>query len=197
MSPEPSPSPDPQPSSEDMPELQDANEPEASSDEQPMEDEPQLLDPETRSLESEIEQSDELVEVADASPAPFIIDVAEKDDAGDADSITDEPEDVEEASAVTTIPNWDRETSVHRIAIELKRVEKEIRDLLEGRDGKRKRKLTGTRRWLDLEEDIISWQYSGRVDQETLAQIRRLITRRHYLFRRLHFVAGTRHGWNT
>ena len=69
--------------------------------------------------------------------------------------------------------------------------------MLEGRDSRRKRKLGGTRRWMELEEDIIQWYYAGRFDEPTLQRLRELVSKRHYLFRRLRFIAGTRPTWNT
>ena len=87
--------------------------------------------------------------------------------------------------------------SFHKIVVELNRVESEVRRLLDGRDTKRKRKLSGTRRWLELEEDIIGWRHSGKMDDSMIQQVQQLVARRHYLFRRLSFVAGTRPTWNT
>ena len=60
------------------------------------------------------------------------------------------------------------------------------------RDIKRKRKLSGTRRWLDLEEDVIAWRYAGRFDEDTLRRLQELIYRRHYLFRRLRYLTAAR-----
>jgi hypothetical protein len=93
--------------------------------------------------------------------------------------------------------DWDREQSAHRIVVELKRIEARVREILEGRDNKRKRKLGGTRRWQDLEEDLIAWHDTTRFDAPTLARLRELITKRHYLFRRLRFLAGTHGTWNS
>lgn len=117
----------------------------------------------------------------------------QREDAGDADSITDDGES-ESAEKVT---DWDRATSAHRIAVELKRIESGVRGLLEHRDPRRKRRLTGTRRWLELQEDIIAWYGADRFDVETLRELQRLVTRRHHLFRRLRYIASTRSGWNT
>jgi len=121
----------------------------------------------------------------------------EAEGAGDTDSIQEGPEDLLTRDPSVTQPDWGNVTSAHRIAVELKRVEGRVRELLEGRDGRRKRRLTGTRRWLDLQEDIISWRGGNRIDDESLNTLEQLVARRQYLFRRLHFLAGTRSGWNT
>ncbi len=89
------------------------------------------------------------------------------------------------------------EGEVHDVIVELKSVEAEVRRLVEERDPKRKRKLSGTHRWHELEEDIIGWRFSGRFDETTLRRVQELIARRHYLFRHLHFLAGTRPVWNS
>ena len=107
-----------------------------------------------------------------------------------------------ETAATTTVHaeqagDWENELSAHRVAVELRRIESELRALLEERDPKRKRKLSGTSRWHELEDDILSWQFSGRFDDETLRRLRELIGRRHYLFHRLRFLASTRPTWNT
>jgi hypothetical protein len=93
--------------------------------------------------------------------------------------------------------DWENELSAHRVAVELRRIESEVRALLEERDPKRKRKLSGTSRWQELEEDIMSWRFSGRFNEEALRRVQELIARRHYLFNRLRFLASTRPTWNT
>ena len=120
-------------------------------------------------------------------------DVDQREDAGVADAITDDGE----SDSPEEVVDWDRTTSAHRIAVELKRIETDVRGLLEHRDPRRKRRLTGTRRWLELQEDIISWYGSDRFDVETLRELQRLVTRRHHLFRRLTYISSTRSGWNT
>ena len=92
---------------------------------------------------------------------------------------------------------WQNETSAQRIAIELRHIEAEVRRLIEDRDPKRKRKLAGTNRWHELEEDIISWKYSNRMDEPTLHRLSELIARRHHLFKHLRFIASTRPTWNS
>lgn len=186
---------DESPEEDNLPELEDAYAPPADADETVPEDEPAVLDAAARSLDVGDVVAGDTDRIESATPS--VLDDTEPEDAGDADSIKDEPETEEDAAAAARPPNWDRERSAHRIAVELKRVEKEIRELLEGRDSKRKRKLTGTRRWTDLRDDLLSWYGAGRVDDEVLARMNELVTRRAYLFKRLHFLAGTRQGWNT
>ncbi len=79
----------------------------------------------------------------------------------------------------------------------LKRIETEVRGLLEGVDGKRKRKLSGSRRWRELEEDLLSWQHTSRIDAPAHKRMLELVARRDYLFRRLVFLSRTRQVWNS
>jgi hypothetical protein len=92
---------------------------------------------------------------------------------------------------------WDRHWSAARLGHELNLVETEVRQLLEGKDPKRKRKFTGTRRWQELEEDIVASYYNERMDITTIQNLNQLIARRHAMFRRLQFLAGTRPTWNS
>lgn len=92
---------------------------------------------------------------------------------------------------------WQHEFSGHEIALEIGRTEAEVRRLFEERDPRRKRKITGTRKWQELEEDIIALKFTGRVDEAILREITRLISYRHYLYSQLRFVASTRATWNT
>jgi hypothetical protein len=103
----------------------------------------------------------------------------------------------DEASRAPGDIDGSSERSYRRLIAELKAIEQEIRELLESKDAKRKRRFSGTRRWLDLEEDILEWRFSGRFEDPTLLRVQQLIARRHYLFRRLRFLAGTRPTWNT
>ncbi len=100
-------------------------------------------------------------------------------------------------AATAQATDWVNETSASRIGAELRHIEQEIRTLLEGRDPKRKRKFAGTRRWFELEEDLLELKFTGRLDEELLTRIQLLVARRHHLFRRLRFLAGTRPGWNS
>lgn len=92
---------------------------------------------------------------------------------------------------------WQHEFSGPRIGIELARIEAACRSILDERDPKRKRKFTGTRRWHELEEDIIGLKFTGRIPEDQLRELSRLIARRHFLFAQLRFVASTRATWNT
>jgi len=100
------------------------------------------------------------------------------------------------ADRVETLP-FDRETSTPRIASELRRIESEIRELIEERDSRRKRKFSGTRRWHELEEDILTWKFTDRFTPEQLNHVQQLVARRHHLFHRLRFLASTRPTWNS
>ncbi len=113
------------------------------------------------------------------------------DDMGDAASI---PDDLDNGGTPTAhgTADWDSETSAHRVIVALKRVEADVRELLQGRDPRRKRKLSGSRRWRELEEDLLAWKFSGRIDEDALRRLHRLILRRDHLFRRLRFLAGSR-----
>ncbi len=187
-----------QPASEQPPEIEDAYAVEGPVEETVPEDDPRLLDPSARSLETDTDQEGEFDRAAVTSAGLVSGRAASDDDTSDADAIVDEPDRSTAATGEgSSLPNWDHETSVRSIAVELKRVEEEVRALLEGRDSKRKRKLAGTRRWLELEEDILAWRFTGKVDEPTLDRLRQLITRRHHLFRRLRFMGSTRPTWNT
>ncbi len=114
------------------------------------------------------------------------------DEMGDAASIPDFPGVGGDAAASGQDADWDSQLSAHRVVVELKRVEAEVRELLFERDPKRKRKLSGSRRWRELEEDLLAWKFSGRIEEDTLRRLHRLIYRRDHLFRRLRFLAGSR-----
>ncbi len=89
------------------------------------------------------------------------------------------------------------ERDVHDVVVELKRVESDIRVLIEDRDPRRKRKLNGTHRWQELEDDVLSWRFTGRFEEPALRRVTELVGRRHYLFRHLRFLASTRPVWNS
>lgn len=183
--------------SDEQPAIEDAYEPEGPAEAEVPEDDPELLDSSARSLEAEAAESlaEDTPDESDRRTGTRRAIDADEDD--DAASIPDDPDtDVSEAEA-SSLRNWDRELSPHKVVVELKRVETEVRKLLEGRDGRRKRKLSGSRRWRELEEDMIAWGHSGRVDRATLARLGELVVRRDYLFRRLRYLAGTRPTWNT
>lgn len=92
---------------------------------------------------------------------------------------------------------WEPNDQARHVAVELRRVEMEIRELLENCDNKRKRKYEGTRRWLELMEDLVAMRYTGPADEATLAKVSALVARRMYLFNMLNFIVATRHRWNT
>lgn len=93
--------------------------------------------------------------------------------------------------------DWADQASVNDLALELRAVEKKVRSLLEDRDTRRKRKLAGSRRWLELEDDILNLRFSGRVPEDMLRELQVLVQRRHYLFHRLRFLTTTRPTWNS
>ena len=183
---------------EDTPAIEDAYEPAAGTGEPAPEDEPDLLGSEARRLEADSAEGDGAGEPdAGAQDGAVPSPEGEMDGDDDAASIPDEPAASAGEGASHAASDWGRENSAHSVAVELKRIEIEVRELLEGRDVKRKRKLSGSRRWQELEDDIIRWRYSGRFDEETLARLRHLIARRDHLFTRLRFLAGTRPVWNS
>lgn len=97
----------------------------------------------------------------------------------------------------TTSTAWDVDWTPHRLGIELQHVEEKIKELLASRDPRRKRKFTGTRRWNELHEDMIQAHFGDPLDQKSIREIERLISKRHALFTRLRFLAGTRPVWNS
>lgn len=103
----------------------------------------------------------------------------------------------DEADRARPSVDWATEVSVGRISSELRRIEAEVRQILDAHDLKRKRRMAGTRRWNELEEDIIAWRYSDRIDDALLIRLRDLVTRRHHVFQRLRFIASTRPTWNS
>ena len=183
------------PPQNEMPTIEDAYEPDEATDRAVGEDDPQFLDPTARSLAAEIVQDD--AESGSDDESAVATKTVEADDTSDTGTLAEEAAPAGEATPKPTPTDWANEVSSQRIAVELKHIETEIRRLLEGRDPKRKRKLGGTRRWRELEEDLISWRHSGRFEEPTLARLGELIARRHYLFKRLRFVTGTRPIWNT
>lgn len=103
---------------------------------------------------------------------------------------------IEESSLAVPL-RWDPVLSAHAIAVELKHIEGEVRRILDPVDDKRKRKLNGTRRWQELEDDIQSWRFGDRMRESDLLRLRQLIDRRHSLYGRLSFLSGTRPTWNS
>ncbi len=183
-------------SPDEIPLIEDAYEVGEPSADAVAEDDPEFLAPTARSLEAEAVES-EAAEAEAVETFPAVAAKAAADDTTDAGTLPDEPELAGAADAEATEPDWANELSAQRIAVELKHIEVRIRRLLEDRDPRRKRKLGGTRRWLELEEDIINWRHTGRFDEATLVRISELVAQRHYLFRRLRFITSTRPVWNT
>jgi len=130
---------------------------------------------------------------AQTPPAAFSDDAED-----DAAQIADSPEHPGGQHPVDpTLIDWANECSPRTVAVELKRLEQQVRQLLADRDPRRKRKLAGSRRWAELHDDILAWRYASRLDEQTLSDLQRLISRRHYLFQRLRYLACTRPTWNT
>ncbi len=92
---------------------------------------------------------------------------------------------------------WDPAATPRHLAVELKRIEARIQELLEGIDPRRKRRLEGTRRWLELQDDIAAIRFDGRIDEGRVREINALCAKRHRLFRHLNFLVATRPTWNT
>ncbi len=120
------------------------------------------------------------------------------DDSTDVGTLSEEPV----GAPTPPIPqrragDWQAEMSARRIAIELRKIETIIRELLQDRDLRRRRKLAGTYRWRELEDDLNELRTSRRVDPDTINEIQRLVYRRHFLFTQLRFAAATRPTWNT
>jgi len=158
-----------------------------------VEDDPESLAVAARALELEAAVAGE----DEAPPAEAAPASDGYDDISDTDAIAEEDRPAPLGQGKTENHNWSDEISAQKIALELKHIETEVRQRLEGRDTRRKRKLAGSRRWHELEEDIIAWRHSGKIDEPTLNRLHELVGKRHYLFRRLSFLAGTRPTWNS
>ena len=119
------------------------------------------------------------------------------DDVSDTGDFVDDA--TEEAASATDQQeiDWSNELSVKRIAVELRRIEKKVREILENKDSARKRKLAGTARWHELEDDLLSWYGTGRFSEADLNELHLLVSRRHFLFKRLMFLSNTRPVWNS
>lgn len=185
------------PASDGTPAIEDASEPAAPPGDELGEDDTELLESSARLLADE---SSDSAEVEDNDELPVnerAARIADLDDTSDVASIPDEVDDTPTPAVPPHHLDWERELSAHRVAVELKRIEAQVREVLESRDVKRKRKLSGSRRWRELEEDVLAWRFSGRFEEPALARLHRLIARRDYLFRRLRYLAGTRPVWNT
>ena len=182
---------------EQTPQIEDANEPENIADSVPDEDAPELLSGLSRVLEDQLDDTENADAAAiEASKAAAAM-AAQRDDTSDTEAISDGTDGGSEVQSPEKDTDWESELSAHQVVVVLKRIETEVWSLLEGVDGRRKRKLSGSRRWRELEEDLISWQYTSRIDQTVLKRLMQLVARRDYLFRRLIFLSGTRQVWNS
>ncbi len=176
----------------DVPSIEDAGDTDLSDSAEVSEDDADLLDASSRSLDSAGAMTDGAGEMTTRAG---VVDV---DDAGDADSIEAEPgEGLFAINEKRLQDGMMPAPAAHHIAVELKSIESEVRQLLADNDPKRKRKLGGSRRWQELEEDVISWRFTSRFQEDVLTRLRELIVRRNHLFRRLHFLAGIRPTWNS
>ena len=182
---------------EQAPQIEDAYEPKEVADGVPEEDAPELLSGQSRVLEDQPEDTEGIdaatLEASQAAAAA----VAARDDESDTDAVVDSSDDSDEDSQSEKDIDWETELSASRVMGALKQIETEVRSLLDGVDGKRKRKLSGSRRWRELEEDLITWQHTSRIDVPAHKRIMELIARRDYLFRRLVFLSRTRQVWNS
>lgn len=180
------------PPADELPAIEDAYSPNDASGQEVGEDDPDLLNSSARALGDGAPQADDEQSAGTPTAERVARVEAEHDEASDAGALPADEEPKIQEAATPELPNWDRERSAHRIVVELKRIEADVRGLLENRDTKRKRKLSGTRRWLDLEEDVIAWRYAGRFDEDTLRRLQELIHRRHHLFGRLRYLTAAR-----
>ena len=179
------------------PQIEDAYEPQKVADGVPDEDPPELLSGLSRVLEDQPEDTEGIdaatLEASQAAAAA----VAGRDDKSDTDTNVDSSGVSSEDPQPEKDIDWESELSARQVVVALKRIETEVRALLEGVDGKRKRKLSGSRRWRELEEDLISWQHTSRIDNLAHKRLVALVARRDYLFRRLVFLSRTRQVWNS
>lgn len=178
-----------EPIGSEIPGLEDATEPEPRREVVEDDETEMQLDIAARSLDGDGSDADDAVEEAVLAQPPL---PSEDDDLSDVAHISDLPVTTANARRPTRVGEWELEPSAHNVVVELKRIENEVRALLEGVDSRRKRRLGGTHRWHELQEDIIAWRFSGRVPEESLRRLQELITRRHFLYRHLEFLASTR-----
>lgn len=100
-------------------------------------------------------------------------------------------------STVSGPDSWSPAAGPRDLAAELRRIEARIRILTERIDNKRKRRLDGTRRWLDLHDELSALRFTGALSEADIQTLLSLIARRQRIFRRLNFAAGTRPTWNS
>lgn len=187
------PPPEPTEPNGDLPIIEDAGDPDLTALQSVVEDDADSVDDSARLLDDSAAVVTEADNGAPTDEAAAVTAIDETDDAG----AYAQADNGEETADPDKKPVFNAARAAHHVVVELKRVEKQVRDLLENRDHKRKRKLGGTRRWQELEDDIINWHYAGRFDADVLARLRELVVLRHSLFHRLRFMAGTRPTWNS
>lgn len=150
-----------------------------------MEDESPIVQP---SLADEADSST----VEDLQLAPVAQTDVREESSGDLSGVAPLP-----SSGQTNPVLREYEKDVHDTIVELRRIESDIRTIMQDRDPVRKRKFTGTAKWHELEDDLIKWRFSGRFEEETLRRVQEMIGRRHYLFRHLKYLSSTRPVWNS
>ena len=132
------------------------------------------------------------------APRPSVAAIVRDDELPqDLPEISDEPVMPPAATRMHRKGDLEAELSAQTVGAELKRIEAAVRSILENRDPRRKRKLSGSFRWLELEDDIRSWRFSGRLDEASLDRLMELVQQRHFLFRHLRFIGSTRPTWNS
>ena len=187
----------PPPEPEQAPQIEDAYEPEKVADGVPDEDAPELLSGLSRVLEDQPEDTEGIDAATLEASQEAAAAVAARDDESDTEAIVDSSGVAGEDPQPEKDIDWESELSARQVVVALKRIESEVRSLLDGVDGKRKRKLSGSRRWRELEEDLITWQHTSRIDNLAHKRLVALVARRDYLFRRLVFLSRTRQVWNS
>ena len=148
--------------------------------------------------ETEVDESaSDKADVTQPSVAPTDTVGSDDDPLHDLPEITEAPVLPPAATRLHRKGDLEAEMSAPTVAAELKRIETAVRSLLEDRDTRRKRRLGGSSRWFELEDDIRSWRFSGRFDEATLDRLTELIQQRHFLFNHLRFIGSTRPTWNS
>ena len=104
---------------------------------------------------------DTAAEKIDASPPPVAEKIRDDELPQDLPEISDEPVMPPAATRLHRKGDLEAELSAQAVGADLKRIEAEVRSILENRDPRRKRKLGGSFRWLELEDDVRSWRFSG------------------------------------
>ena len=133
-------------SADDPPTIEDAYAAEdVATDAVVEEDDPQTADLASRLLEGPALEPDADTLADSAAPAPQAS--SEDQGVGDMAAVSTDSAAAAPIAHPEQTGDWENELSAHRVAVELRRIESEVRVLLEERDPKRKRKLSGTSRW--------------------------------------------------